>query len=241
MIFLASEPKTERIAELHRDLDGHLLLEAWQPGRYELPTAAGLKAIDVPSLPEALTVAGPWEVSFPPHAGAPEKATFNELISWSQHTDPGIKYFSGAATYSRSFALSPGMLGHSHRVYLDLGKVDVMAHVTLNGKDLGIVWKPPYLVDISEAAQPGSECARSESRQPLDQPDDRRRATARRQQSEPGRHTQAVAAVAERGQAQPDRRTTFTTWRLWKKGDALVPSGLLGPVKIVATERIVVE
>ena len=226
---------------MHRDLDGHLLLEAWQTGHYELPTAAGPKMIEVPSLPEALTVAGPWEVAFPPHAGAPEKATFNELVSWPQHADPGVKYFSGAATYSRSFALSPGMLGHSHRVYLDLGKVEVMAHVTLNGKDLGILWKPPYLVDISEAAQPGSNALevkvvntwinRMIGDEQLPEDSDRN----------PDGTLKRWPQWLNEGKPSPTGRTTFTTWRLWKKGDALVPSGLLGPVKIVATERIVVE
>ena len=101
IVLAASVPAAERIAEVHRDLDGHLLLEAWKPGHYELPSATGPRTIEVSSLPEALDVAGPWEVAFPPHGGAPEKTTFDQLVSWPQHADPGVKYFSGVATYTR--------------------------------------------------------------------------------------------------------------------------------------------
>jgi hypothetical protein len=63
-------------------------------GRYELQTATGkVKAIDVPPAPEPLSVQGPWHVEFPPGWGAPERVEFPELISWTEHPEPGIKYF----------------------------------------------------------------------------------------------------------------------------------------------------
>ena len=72
-----------------------------EAGAIQLHAATGPKTIEVASLPEATEVAGPWEVAFPPQGGAPEKTTFDQLVSWPQHADPGVKYFSGVATYTR--------------------------------------------------------------------------------------------------------------------------------------------
>ena len=240
-IVLASVPAAERIADVRRDPDGHLLLEAWKPGHYELQAAAGPRTIEVSSLPEAMEVTGPWEVAFSPRGGAPEKTTFDQLVSWSQHADPGVKYFSGVATYTRMLPVPSETIGRSRRLYLDLGKVEVMAHVTLNGKDLGILWKPPFLVDITEAAHPGSNALEVRvvnlwiNRLIGDEqlPEDSLR--------NPNGTLKEWPQWLSEGKTSPTGRYTFTTWRLWKKGDALVPSGLLGPVRLMATERVIVE
>jgi hypothetical protein len=240
-IVLATVPAPERVADVRRDPDGHLLLEAWKPGHYELRAAAGPRAIEVSSLPEAMEVNGPWKVAFSPRGRAPEKTTFDQLVSWSQHADPGVKSFSGLATYTRMLAVPPEMLGRSRRLYLDLGKVDVMAHVTLNGRDLGILWKPPFLVDITEAAHPGPNALEVKvvnlwiNRLIGDEqlPEDSVR--------NPNGTLKEWPQWLNEGKTSPTGRYTFTSWRLWKKGDLLVPSGLLGPVRLMATERVIVE
>jgi hypothetical protein len=81
--------------------DGNRLkMTAWKSGKYTLVRASGRKTqVDVPSLPEPLKITGPWTVIFPPNEGAPEKIEVNSLISWPDHPDPGVKYFSGTATY----------------------------------------------------------------------------------------------------------------------------------------------
>ena len=88
----------------------------------------------------------------------------------------------------------------------------VMARVKLNGKDLGILWKPPYRVDVTDALKAGATPG-NKGGQSLDQPHDRRRATARGQRSQPRRHAE-VAAWLEEGKPSPTGRLTFTTWRL---------------------------
>ena len=186
-------------------------------------------------------MSGPWDVAFTPHQGAPERTTFDQLASWSEHPDPGVKYFSGTATYTKTFSLPSGMLGHGHRVYLDLGKVEVMARVKLNGTDLGILWKPPFLVDVTEAARPGVNALEVKvvnlwiNRLIGDEqlPEDSQR--------NPNGTLKEWPQWLSEGKPSPTGRFTFTTWRLWKKGDALVPSGLLGPVRLLATERVRVE
>ena len=95
----------------------------------------------------------PWKVNFPPNWGAPPSAVFDRLISWTESANPGIKYFSGTATYQNSFHLD----GKSVRkkMILDLGGVRDVAEVFINGKSAGILWKKPYQVDISQLVQPG--------------------------------------------------------------------------------------
>jgi len=98
-------------------------------------------------------ITGPWKVSFPPAWGAPPSVAFDRLISWTESEDPGIKYFSGTATYQHSFELGEGFSDKS--VFLDLGDVRDVAEVFVNGKSAGILWKKPYRADVSAFLQPG--------------------------------------------------------------------------------------
>jgi len=114
--------------------------------------AAGQGVRNLPEFQEKLTLKEPWNVAFTPGWGAPESVTFAELTDWSKRPEPGIRYYSGTAVYKTGFdwnAAEPGAF------YLDLGKVDVIAGVKLNGVDCGIAWTWPYRVDVSRALKPG--------------------------------------------------------------------------------------
>jgi hypothetical protein len=93
-----------------------------------------------------MTIASPWQVSFDPKWGAPEKVTFDK-----QHPEPGIKFYSGKATYRTSFVFEE-KIDKKKEYWLDLGRVEDVgiAQVTLNGRDLGILWTMPFRVDISD-------------------------------------------------------------------------------------------
>jgi hypothetical protein len=106
------------------------------------------KARNFPPLIEIGRLAGPWEVSFDVAWGGPESVTFQKLDDWSQRPEDGIRYFSGKATYRKTFGLPAG--GH-RRVFLDLGEVKNVAQVRLNGKNLGVVWTAPRRVDVTDA------------------------------------------------------------------------------------------
>lgn len=101
------------------------------------------------------TVQGPWEVSFAPKMGAPERVQFERLISWTASADSGIKYYSGAATYHKVVEADKRWFGTGKRIVLDLGKVGDVAEVTVNGKGLEVLWKAPYQVDVTEVLKPG--------------------------------------------------------------------------------------
>jgi hypothetical protein len=98
-------------------------------------------------------IPGPWKVSFPPDWGAPPSVVFKNLISWTESKDMGIKYFSGTATYQNSFNVEEGSVNKG--VLLDLGEVRDVAEIFINGKSAGILWKKPYLADISKLVKPG--------------------------------------------------------------------------------------
>lgn len=213
--------------------------ELWRPGDYVIKTADGKsRRFKIGTMPQPLAVNGPWLVRFDPNWGAPRRITMDKLVSWSKHSDPGVRYFSGTARYEKKIALPSEMLGKQRRVYLDLGKVAVMARVKLNGKDLGILWKPPYRVEITGAARAGENSLaigvvnlwpnRLIGDEQL--PEDSSRNSNGTLKEWP--------RWLEEGKPSPTGRYTFSAWRLWKKSDPLQESGLLGPVRILTAEKI---
>jgi hypothetical protein len=111
------------------------------------------KAEGKPLPPHEIT--GPWEVRFPPNLGAPASHEFEELVSWTTIPDDGIKYFSGTATYLKEFEVPAALLAGDRRIELSLGHLRNVADATLNGKPLGILWKPPYTYDVTGMVRGG--------------------------------------------------------------------------------------
>jgi hypothetical protein len=105
--------------------------------------------------PAPLTLDGPWQVEFPEGWGAPLTTTFGKLQSWTGSNNSGIRFFSGIATYRKSFEL-PESLAQQNRIFLELGDLAEIAEVTLNGKRLGLAWLPPYRIEISGAVHGGT-------------------------------------------------------------------------------------
>jgi hypothetical protein len=234
-------PGTESVSEVHYGQKGELTVEAWQAGSYQLKTASGRRLqVEVPALPAPQEIAGPWDLRFPPKWGAPERVTLDKLVSWSEHADPGVKYFSGTATYTKTITVPRETIGKDRRIYLDLGKVKVIATVKLNGKNLGILWKSPYRVDVTGILKAGDNALeigvtnlwinRMIGDEELAEDSDRN----------PDGTLKAWPQWVQEGKPSPTGRFTFTSWRLWKKGEAPVESGLVGPVtlKVMAVVRV---
>lgn len=102
------------------------------------------------------TLTGPWEISFTPDMGAPEKTTLDKLESWTVNNDEGVKYFSGSATYAKTIKVSKSWLQQGMRLILDLGRVCDIAEVTVNGAPAGLLWKAPFQTDISGLLKKGT-------------------------------------------------------------------------------------
>lgn len=90
-----------------------------------------------------------WEVMFDTTMGGPQKVFFEDLSNWIDRPEEGIKYYSGTATYRKSFDLS-FKKGNGERVYLDLGDVKHISSVRFNNKDLGVLWCTPWRIDITD-------------------------------------------------------------------------------------------
>ncbi|MFN8349270.1 MAG: glycosyl hydrolase [Spirosomataceae bacterium] len=131
----------------------------WEEGAFEAKKGADKTKIDNKAVVQALN--SPWELSFPKDWGAPTTATFPQLISWSNAEQPGIRYFSGTAIYQQIFQFK-NPPSSSSKVYLDLGKVAEVGEVWLNGKSAGIVWTPPYRVDITDLVKLGENSLKIE-------------------------------------------------------------------------------
>jgi hypothetical protein len=97
---------------------------------------------------------GPWQVTFQEGRGAPAKASFASLAPLNENADPGIRYFSGLATYASSFVTPKGWK-KGQPLWLDLGEAREVAEVTVNGKLAGYAWHAPYRVDLAAFAKPG--------------------------------------------------------------------------------------
>ena len=101
-------------------------------------------------------VVGPWDVRFEADRGAPPAARFDTLMDWSKSADPGIRFFSGAATYSKAIDVSASMLASGNRVMLDLGEVSDLAVVSINGVQVATAWHAPYRVDLTGRLKTGA-------------------------------------------------------------------------------------
>ncbi|MDI9551749.1 MAG: glycosyl hydrolase family 43 [Bacteroidales bacterium] len=110
--------------------------------------------------PKDLTAAG-WTVSFPENLGAPAQISMPRLEALHKNVDPDVKYFSGTATYTTTFSLAADEL-EGKKLFLDLGRVYVIARVTLNGKEAGVAWKAPFMLDITETAAAGENALKVE-------------------------------------------------------------------------------
>ncbi|NJL18935.1 MAG: hypothetical protein HC901_01085 [Bdellovibrionaceae bacterium] len=187
--------------------------------------AAAAVAPDVPASKAVQEISGPWQVRFDPIWGGPEQpVTFPTLTDWSNHEQPGIQYYSGIAVYETLFD-APSVDAALH---LDLGRVEDVARVTLNGRDLGVVWSRPYRVAIppgllrERGNQLKIEVANTwHNRLVGDQQPGNK--DVRKLQWENG-------LLAGRSYAAG--RYTFATRDLPKENSTLQSSGLLGPVAL---------
>lgn len=108
-----------------------------------------------PALNTLLTLTGEWKVEFDKDRGAPAAMTTQTLDSWTDNSDPGIKFFSGSARYRKSFNVPAGSIKTGRKVYLDLGDLWTIGETWLNGKPLGITWTAPFRLECTGTLREG--------------------------------------------------------------------------------------
>jgi hypothetical protein len=183
------------------------------------PSARGAASTNAPALARRATVAGPWQVSFDPKWGGPDAPlTFHALDDWSQRPEEGVKYFSGTAVYRTTFELPADFAAEAGAArgtpgggayFLDLGRVENVAAVTLNGAPLGVAWTEPFRVDATAALRPGRNTLLVEVTNLW-----------------PNR------LIGDR-RLPHDERLTSTNITKFQANSRLLPSGLLGPVELL--------
>jgi len=202
----------ENTASIEATAKGGLRLSASEAGRYTLSFADGSKSeVDVKNLPAPEIVPEKWNVTFQKDRSAPEgQVQFDKLESWTKRPEDGIRYFSGTASYEQGVNVSQERLQSGKRVYLDLGDVRHLAEVFVNDKPLGVLWKPPYRVDITDVAKPGANKIEV-------------------------RVTNVWKNRLIGDQKLPaQQRITWTFYPFYKADAPLVESGLLGPVRLLS-------
>ena len=229
--------------------DGKFENLIFEAGAYTLQTADNKEhKIEIDKLPEALNVAGPWDVHFTPDWGAPPRVQFPELTSWSDHPDQGVQYFSGKATYHKKILIPADRIKKNQLLFLDLGEVEVIAIVKLNGKNLGILWKKPFRIDITKVAREGENELEltvvnlwpnrliGDANLPED---------CNWSGGSPNASRPVMQSLKEYPQwflddkKSPTGRFTFSIIKVWSKDDALRKSGLLGPVVLHTVAKVV--
>lgn len=165
--------------------------------------------------PPPIEIRGPWTLEFPPNWGAPERVVLDRLISWTDHPDPGVRCFSGVATYRTEFETPADWLHRARSPQIDLGDLWGAAEVSLNSKPLGVAWTAPFRVVAAGALRPG-----------------RNELVVRVANNWANR-----LACDARGEGGPFTRTNITMTgevaRPWEKVE-LRRSGLFGPVRLMA-------
>ncbi|MCS7337537.1 MAG: glycosyl hydrolase [Verrucomicrobiae bacterium] len=185
------------------------------PGLYTLEDERGRNvSLTIGPLPEPIKLTNGWVLLAPTDPrgqGKPRPIKLPRLKSWTEFDDSNLKYFSGTLEYTLQLELRRELFGANRRLWLDLGEVRELAEVELNGKNLGILWKPPFSVDITDAAKPGEN-----------------KLVVRVTNFWPNR------IIGDQFQP-PERRVTRTNIRRLTRDTPLMPSGLLGPVRLFVT------
>ena len=153
---------------------------------------------------------GAWDVTLQSKFGTTKQIVLNELTSWSENADLDVKYFSGTGSYTKTIQSSADWFKEGSQIWLDLGSVKNLAEVVVNGKSLGIIWKTPFRINVTEALKEGTNTL----------------------------EIKVTNLWVNRliGDMQPGvtNKMTYTTMDFYQADSPLQASGLLGPVKIVS-------
>jgi hypothetical protein len=135
--------------------NNQLALRTSIPGAYSATLSNGRRVnIEVSTAASQQLIAG-WTLDFPPNWGAPVHVDVPALKSWTEFSDPGIRYFSGTATYRTTVHIDADQLDPNRELWLDLGEVYEVARIRINGTPLTPLWKRPYSARIDTFLHPG--------------------------------------------------------------------------------------
>ena len=171
--------------------------------------------IPEPRVVKQQLVEGRWDVTFQAGRGAPERVVFDPLCDWTTHADAGVRHFSGTARYTKTITLTDAP---TKSVRLQLGAVSALAQVRVNGKDCGVVWTAPWCVEIGPALKVGDNVIEI----------DVTNTWVNRLIGDAG--VEPEARITKSNMAFEKGKRTLKVYQGFASEDALMPSGLVGPV-----------
>jgi hypothetical protein len=104
--------------------------------------------VNFPGFEKVKEIPGPWEVNFSDPFEKTFATRFEKLTDWSKSDDDRIRYFSGTAVYQTQVVMEEAFAGAE--IWMNLGDVQAIAGVRINGEDAGVVWTAPWRLNVSE-------------------------------------------------------------------------------------------
>ncbi|MGB5942932.1 MAG: glycosyl hydrolase [Leeuwenhoekiella sp.] len=217
--------------------DNAVVYKVTKAGKYDVKLSDGnTQNINVKSIPEPLDISSEWAVEFPKVKKSENTFEFTSLSDWTDHENEEIKYYSGTAVYKKTFRVKGSVISDDLEKILDLGKVDIAARVILNDKDMGVLWKAPYTMNITDAVKKGKNTLKIEVTNQWTN-----RLIGDKQYPDVSGYYESERMPEWYKNNEPaplGQRSTFTTYDFFKDGGELLPAGLVGPIVIHSVKVI---
>ncbi|MGB3151430.1 MAG: glycosylhydrolase-like jelly roll fold domain-containing protein, partial [Maribacter sp.] len=218
-----------------------LQLKTSENGTYNTHFNSGERQeLTVKNIKAPISIDKGWKVAFLGQQEVETTVTFDSLIDWKDHNNQEIKYYSGTATYHKTFNFDLENTIETDRFILDLGKVSIAAEVIINGQNLGVLWMAPFKVDITQALKNGANNLEIKVTNQWTNRligDERFAAT-----DEYSKTDALMPAWYVNNEPMPvSERTTFTTAQFYNANSPLLSAGLVGPVYIHNEQIIAVK
>ena len=207
--------------------------------------------VKVNDLPNPIQIKGNWQIDFREEDNYKATIKTDSLFDWTTHKEEGIKHYSGTANYTTSFKIDKNFIKSDRKFELDLGSVNVIAKVVLNGKEIGVSWLAPFTLDVTSALKEGTNLLEIQitnqwtNRLIGDEKlpnqtgyDIRRGKPGFGDENFRGKDVKMPEWYRKNQPLPEGPRKTFSAYGFQKATDPLLPSGLLGPVKIVTNKII---
>ena len=234
------------------DDENNLQMQVYKNGSYSaIVNASEGWNVTITDIPNPFEIKGNWQIDFREEDFYKATVKTDTLFDWTTHSTEEIKHYSGTAIYKTTFNIEKGFLKSDRQFQLNLGDVNVIAKVILNGKDMGVSWLAPYTLDITSALKEGDNTLEiqitnqwtnrliGDEKLPNQTGYDVRRGQPGFGDAEFRGKFKKMPEWFRNNEPLPEGpRKTFSAYGFQKATDPLLPSGLLGPVTI-STSKII--
>ena len=250
VVFREDSSNLETVTESYENIDfsltdtNRISAKVLKNGQYTMPLSSGkIWKTNVSNIPKPFKIEGSWDVTFNRDSGYGGTVKFDSLIDWKDHPKDSINYYSGTATYKKTITIPENSLETGINTTLDLGKVYIVAEVWINEKPVAVSWMPPFQLDVTDYLVEGENTLKIAL---TNQWSNRLIGDERYPANDGGYKLEGYRPTGKMPQWYVDneprpagKRTTFTTAPFYKKDDPLMPSGLVGPVTINFSKKVV--